>query len=91
MTNLDVIRSKALDEMDRAQRGFKAAIFGAVICEAFFLGACLIIADFRNQLHLLILSGVGLIYMPVVLGLIALGAWVNRCTLRVLTRLDEGK
>ncbi len=89
MTNLDVIRSKALDEMDRARRNFKAALFGAVMFEALFLGGCIILADFRNQLHLLILCGVGLIYTPLVMGLIALGAYVERCTLRVLTRLDE--
>jgi len=89
MTNLDAIRSKALDEMDRAQRSFKAALFSAALFEAFFLVAVLLVADFRNNLHLLILFGVGLIYMPIVLGLIALGAWVNRCTLRILTRLDN--
>lgn len=89
MTNLDAIRSKALDEMDRAQRSFKAALFGAALFEAFFLVAVLLVADFRNNLHLLILFGVGLVYMPIVLGLIALGAWVNRCTLRILTRLDD--
>ena len=89
MTNLDAIRSKALDEMDRARRGFIAALIGAATFEAFFLVAILLVADFRNNLHLLILCGVGLIYMPVVLGLIALGAWVNQGTLRILKRLDE--
>ena len=89
MTDLENIRAKALNEMDRAERGLKAAIYGAAIFEAFFLMACLVVADLRNQLHQLILFGIGLIYMPLVLGLIALGAFVNRCTLRVLTRLDE--
>ena len=87
--NLDAIRSKALDEMERAKRGFFAALFGAALFESFFFVAVLITADFKNPLHLLIMSGVGLIYMPIVLGLIALGAYVNRCTLRILTRLDE--
>lgn len=89
MTNLDAIRSKALDEMERARRGFIAALVGAALFEAFFLVAVLLVADFRDNLHLLILSGVGLIYMPVVLGLMALGAWVNQCTLRILKRLDD--
>lgn len=89
MTDLDNIRAKALNEMDRAERGFKAAIYGGAAFEAFFLVACLLVADLRNELHQLILFGVGLIYMPLVLGVIALGAYVNRCTLRVLTRLDD--
>ena len=89
MTNLEAIRSKALDEMERAKRGFLAALFGATLFEGFFLVALLIVADFKNNLHLLIMAGVGLIYMPIVLGLIALGAYVNRCTLRILTRVDD--
>lgn len=31
----------------------------------------------------------GVIYMPVILGLVALGAYVNRVVLRVLVRMDE--
>jgi hypothetical protein len=91
MSNIDAIRSKALDEMDRTQRGFKAALFTATLFEGLCLIGMLLVADLRNPLHQLILFGVGLIYLPIVLGLIALGAWVNKCTLRVLQRLDEAR
>ena len=39
----------------------------------------------------LILFATGLIYMPLVMGLVALGAWVDRSVLRVLARIDETK
>ena len=89
MNDLDTMRANALKQIDNAERGFKAAIFGAALFEALFLAGILWFADLRNSLHLLILMCTGLIYMPVLLGLVAVGAYVNRCTLRVLTRLDE--
>jgi hypothetical protein len=89
MNDLDQMRAKALEQMDRAQRNFKLAFFGAVIFEGLFTLGILYFIDFKNPLHLLIACCTGVIYMPVILGLVALGAHVNRNTLRVLARLDE--
>jgi hypothetical protein len=91
MNDLDQMRAKALEQMDRAQRNFKAAFFGAVIFEGLFTLGILYFIDFKNPLHLLIACCTGVIYMPVILGLVALGAHVNRNTLRVLARLDDGR
>jgi hypothetical protein len=91
MTNVpfDSIRTRALKEMDAARRNFRLAFFGAVAVETLCLGAFLTTANFHDPLHRLLLFGVGLVYMPLVLGLVALGAYVDRCTLRILARLDE--
>lgn len=89
MTTLEQIRSKALDEIDRARRNFLAAFFGAMLFEGLFLLAMLMVADLKDRLHLLILFATGLIYMPLVMGLVALGAYVDRSVLRVLARIDE--
>jgi hypothetical protein len=89
MNSLDSVRAAALKEVDRAQRNFRLAFFGAVFFELVFLVAFLMTADLRNRDHLVLLFGIGLIYEPLVLGLVALGAHMNRCTLRVLARLDD--
>lgn len=89
MNTLEEIRSKALDDIDRARRNFRAAFFGAVLFEALFLLAMLMVADLRDRLHLLILFATGLVYMPLVMGLVALGAWVDRSVLRILARIDD--
>ncbi|HXI12239.1 MAG TPA: hypothetical protein VNM92_06300 [Thermoanaerobaculia bacterium] len=91
MTTLDEIRSKALNEVDRAQRNVKVAILGGAMFEGLFLLALLLTADLKDPTHRVILFAAGMIYMPVVMGLLALGAYVNRCTLRVLVRLDDMK
>jgi hypothetical protein len=91
MTSLDEIRSKALNEVDRAQRYVTAAIIGGALFEGLFLVALLLMADLKDPLHRVILFATGLVYMPLVMGLLALGAYVNRCTLRVLVRLDDLK
>ena len=90
MNDLDTLRANALKQMDAARRNFLAAFYGAVLFEAFFTLGIVYFANFRDPLHLLILCCTGVIYMPLLLGLVALGAHVNRCTLRVLARLDEG-
>ena len=89
MNDLETMRANALAKIDRAERWFKLSLYGAVIFEGLFTIGVLAFADFHNRLHLLLVCCTGLIYMPVVLGLMALGAHVNRCTLRVLARLDE--
>ena len=89
MNDLDTMRGNALRKLDAAERNFKLAFFGALLFESFFLLGVVIYANFKDPLHMLILACTGLIYMPVILGLVALGAHVNRCTLRVLARLDE--
>ena len=86
---LDSIRARALKEMDAARRNFRLAFFGASLMETVCLVAFLITANFHDRLHLLLLFGFGLVYMPLVLGLVALGAYVDRCTLRILARLDD--
>ena len=91
MTALDEIRSNALNQLDRAQRNVKAAVIGGAMFEGLFLLALLLTADLRDPLHRVILFATGLIYMPLVMGLLALGAYMNRCTLRVLVRLDDMK
>ena len=91
MTALDEIRSNALNQLDRAQRNVKAAVIGGAMFEGLFLLALLLTADLHDPLHRVILFATGLIYMPLVMGLLALGAYMNRCTLRVLVRLDDMK
>ena len=67
----------------------KRTFFGAVIFEGLFTLGIVDYIDFRNPLHMLIACCTGVIYMPVILGLVALGAYVNRAVLRVLARLDQ--
>lgn len=83
------LRANALRQMDAARRNFLLAFYGAVIFEGLFTLGILYYVDWKNPLHMLIVCCTGVIYMPVILGLVALGAYVNRAVLRVLSRLDE--
>ncbi len=89
MNDLDTMRAGALAQMDRARRNFLAAFWGAILFEGFFTLGILYFVNWRDPLHMLIVCCTGVIYMPVILGLVALGAYVNRAVLRVLARLDE--
>jgi hypothetical protein len=91
MNDLDQMRANALKQMDRAARNFRLALYGAVLFEGLFTIGILYFIDFKNPLHLLIACCTGVIYMPIVLGLVALGAYVNRNTLRVLARLEDAR
>jgi hypothetical protein len=84
---LDRARASALDRIDRAERQFKVAFYGAAVLEGLFLATFLLLADWQERTHVLILLGAVGAYAIVVLGLFALGAHVSRCTERVLRAL----
>jgi hypothetical protein len=86
--NLDGVRSEVLDRINRSERNFKLAFLGAVAFEAVFLVTFLLAADFSNRMHLLLLIATVGSYSVVVLGLVALGAHVNRSILRVLKAIE---
>jgi hypothetical protein len=88
VNNLDGIRVSALERIERSERNYKAAFFGAAAIEALFLPGFLLLADFSDRLHLLLLLSTIAVYTIVALGLLALGSHVSRNTLRVLRAIE---
>ena len=87
-SNLDQVRSDALDRIDRSERNFKRIIMVAAVWEGLFLSAFILLADFSNRMHVLLLLTAFGIYSIVGIGLFALGAHVNRSMLRVLKAVE---
>lgn len=88
---IEEARRGALDRVDRVERGYKLAFLGAAAVESAFLVGYVLLADFSNRLHVLLLIAAVAIYSIIALGLIALGAHVKRCTLRILKAIDLAK
>ena len=88
--NLDSVRAAAVSRIDRSERNFKLAFFAAAIVETAFIVSFLVLADFSNRLHLLLLISTVSCYSIIVLGLVALGAHINRGIARVLKGLEMG-
>jgi hypothetical protein len=86
--NLDEVRGQALAQINRSERNFKLAFLGAVVVEVLFLAAFLLAADLSNRMHLLLLIATVSSYSIVVLGLVALGAHLNRGVLRILKAVE---
>lgn len=86
--NLDEVRTSALDRIERSERNFKLTIYIATLWEALFLGAFIFAADFSERLHLLLLIATVGSYSMVVLGIVALGAYMNRSLLRVVKAVE---
>ena len=89
--NAEQARRAALARIDRSERNYRLAFLGAVALEALFLAAFLLLADFRERVHLLLLISTVAVYTIVALGLLALGSHVNRNTLRVLKAVEALK
>jgi len=87
-THLNRVRSEALNRMERSERHFKIAFFGAVAFEGLFLVAFLLKANLKDPLHLLLLISTVASYTIIILGLIALGAHVSRNTQTVLRAIE---
>jgi hypothetical protein len=88
---LDEIRAAALTRVNRSERNFKLAFLGGAAVESVFIVMFLLLADLSNRMHVLLLISTVSSYTIVVLGLVALGAYVNRSVLRVLTAIESGK
>ncbi|MFN7975770.1 MAG: hypothetical protein U0166_26085 [Acidobacteriota bacterium] len=88
MNNEPNPRALALDLADRAERQYKTAFIGAALVEAMGLAGFVALADFHNRMHVLLLVAAMLIYGTLAMGLVTLGAYMNRCTLKVLKALE---
>lgn len=86
--NINKIRRNTLDQIERNERHYKLSFVGAAVIEASFLAAFLLLADFSNRVHVLLLIVTVVIYTIMAFGLLALGLHVNRNTLRVLNALE---
>ncbi len=87
--NVGQARLSALERIDRSERNYKLCFVIAAVVEAFFLGGFILLADFSNRLHLLLLLASVATYTIVGAGLLALGSHVSRCTWRVLKALEQ--
>jgi hypothetical protein len=87
--NVGRSRTAALDRIERSERAHKTLFLAAAVVEALFLGGFLLLADFGERLHLLLLLASVAVYTIVGLGLFALGSHVSRCTRRVLKALEQ--
>lgn len=86
--NINGARMSALDRVDRTERQHKITFFVAAVIEAAFLLGFLLLADFSNRTHLLLLIATIAIYTILALGLVALGSHANRNTLRILRAIE---
>jgi hypothetical protein len=86
--NLDDVRARVLAGIERSERNFKLVFLIAAAWEVLFLLAFILAADFSNRLHLLLLIATVGSYSMVVIGLVALGAHVNRGVLRILKAIE---
>ena len=84
----DEIRSNTLKHIERTESNYKLAFIGAAVVELLFLAAFVLLADFTNRSHLLLLIAAMAIYTILAAGLFALGMHVNRNTLRVIRAIE---
>jgi len=85
---INEIRVNTLNLIERNERSYKFAFVGAAFIELLFLVAFLLLADFSNRSHVLLLIAAIAVYAILGFGLIALGLHVNRNTLRVLNAIE---
>lgn len=87
-TRVDEIRNSTLKQIEKTESNYKLAFIGAALIEVAFIAAFLLLADFSNRIHVLLLVASVATYTIVGMGLFALGAHVNRNTLRVLQAIE---
>ncbi len=86
--NLNSLRAGALGRIERSERNYKLAFWGALIIETLFVISFVWLANLHDRLHVLILLAAVATYSIIGLGLFALGAHVSRSTLTVLKAIE---
>ncbi|MCI0337527.1 MAG: hypothetical protein L0226_08125 [Acidobacteria bacterium] len=86
--NLNRVRGAALSRIEKSERHFKLAFYSAFVVETLFLIAFIVLADFSNRFHLLLVLAAMAVYVILGLGLFALGAHVSRNTLIILRAIE---
>jgi uncharacterized membrane protein len=89
--NLDKIRKNTLQLIEKNERNYKLTAAGFAVIELLFLAAFLLLADFSNRTHLLLLIATVASYTIIGFGIIALGLHVNKNTLRILQAIEMTK
>lgn len=87
-TKLDQLRHNTLRRIEKNERNFKLALAGAAAWELWMLIVFLLVMEMGNKLHLLILIATVGSYTVVVLGIVALGIYLNGGNLRVLKAVE---
>ena len=88
MSNVNGVRRAALARMERMERNSKLAFFSAMLVEVAFLVGFFLLADLSNRTHVLILLATVAVYTILALGLVVLGTYMNRNTLRILHAIE---
>ena len=86
--DVNEVRRITLERIERTERHYKTAFYAAAALEGLFLVGFLLLMDFGNRTHTLLLIATVAGYTIVVLGLVALGAHVNRHSLRLLKAIE---
>ena len=84
----DDILGSILDTAEKAEKRFIRATQLAGLVEASLLVTFLLVMDFDQRLHWLLLIAAVLTYGTVVAGLLVMGAFINMNTLRVLKAIE---
>jgi len=84
-------RARALAAVEKAEKVYKGAFFGALAVEAALLAALLLLVDLRDPLHKMVAVGFVGSYSIVLLAIVALGAHVSRIGQRILRAIELTK
>ena len=82
------VRQTTIARMEQIERYYKLAFLGGALLEIIFLSSFLLLADWTNRLHILLLISTMASYSILILGLIALGAKTSKDTLRILKAIE---
>jgi hypothetical protein len=85
---LDDVRAAALNHMDRRDRRRVMYMAVLAVMEGAFLIAYVLLADFTNRVHVLLLLAAVMVYSLLGIGLFALGSHVSHNTRLVLKALE---
>lgn len=87
----DEIRRTTLDAIEKHDRAYKAAFIAGACVEVLFLILFFSLMNTHERLHILILIATVSSYTIIILGLVAVGALMNRNAQRILRAIADNQ
>lgn len=85
---LDEIRQGVLARAEKREKRYRLWIVAAGVIEVACLLAFVLLADFHDRSHLLLLVAAFLVYGTLAMGMLALGAFTQSWCLRILRAIE---
>lgn len=87
--NLSKVHNSALVAIEKNERNYRLLFFLILFLELLFFAGFILLADFKNRIHLLLFISSISIYTIMVIGLTLVALYIKKTALKIITAIEN--